>query len=182
MLEAGNERLESVLVLLLAGRRQGAHRAAVEGVPGRDDLPAVRGEPLLGVLPRELDRRLVGLRPRVAEEHAIGERVLAQQLGQVDLRGRVIEVRHVEQRRRRFLDGARHARMTVTERGHGDPGPEVEVLAAVRVPHAHPVAAHQADRRPRRRVDPLKCIASRPLRRLGSTGSATPRTLERATG
>ena len=96
--------------------RDRGERPAVERVARGDDLVAVVRPARLRVLPRELDGRLVRLRARVAEEHALRERVLAEQLGEVDLRRGVIEVRHVQQRRRRLLDGAGHARMAVPER------------------------------------------------------------------
>src|SRR5207253_2289266 len=148
VLEAGHERLEAVLVLLLARRAEGGERPAVERVARRDDLVAVAREPLLRVLPRELERGLVGLRPRVAEEDPVGERVLHEELGQVDLGRRVEQVRHVQQRPRRLLDGAGHAGMAVPERHDREPRREVEVLPAVGVPHAQALAADEADRRP----------------------------------
>ena len=129
VLEPRHERLEAVLVLGLAGGGDGGERPAVERVVGGDDLVPIGGQPLLGVLAGELERGLVRLGPGVREEHAVGERVLAQQLGQVDLGGRVIEVRHVQQRGRRLPDGAGHPWVAVAERGHRDAAPEVQVLA-----------------------------------------------------
>src|SRR5262249_45944603 len=100
VLEAGDERLEAVLVLLLPGGGERAHGAAVERIPRGDDLPPIRGHAFLAILARQLDGRLVGLGPGVGEKHAVGERLLAQQLGQADLGGRVIEVRQLEPARR----------------------------------------------------------------------------------
>ena len=61
----------------------------------------------------------------------------------MDLRHVVVEVRHVQQRGGGLADGARHAGVGMTERGDGQAGAEVEVLAAVGVPHAHAIASHE---------------------------------------
>src|SRR5262245_43089876 len=146
VLEAGHQGLKAVLVLLLAGRRQGREGAPVERVAGGHELDAVRRDPLACILAGDLERRLVGLGAGVREEHAVGERMLDEQLGQVDLRRRVIEVGDVQERRRRLLDGAGHSWMAVPQRGDRDARAEVQVLAALRVPDAHAVASHENDR------------------------------------
>ena len=120
VLEAARQRLEPVVVLLLRGGGDGGERPAVEAAPHRDDVAAIARPVLLGPLPRELDRRLVGLRARVGEEHAVGEGVLAEELGEVGLLGDVEEVRHVQQRGRLLADGPDHARVRVAQRGDGD--------------------------------------------------------------
>jgi hypothetical protein len=118
----------------------------VEAAPHRDDVAAVAGPVLLGPLTGELDRGLVGLGARVGEEHAIGERVVAEQLGELRLLRDIEEVRHVEQRRRLLAHRPHHPRMGVPERGDRDAPGEVEVLLAVAVPDPHPVSPDQRHR------------------------------------
>ena len=76
--EAGQQRLDALVVLRLAGGAEGAHRPAVEAVEHGDDLVAAR----LAVEPGQLDRRLVRLGAAVAEEAlAVEAAALAQRLG-----------------------------------------------------------------------------------------------------
>src|SRR2546425_7372309 len=56
VLEAGDERLEALAVLLLAGGRHGGEGPAVEGVLRGDDLIAGRGVALLCVLAPQRER------------------------------------------------------------------------------------------------------------------------------
>ena len=66
MLKARHQRLEAAVIFFLAGRAQGAERAAVERAERRDDLEAA-GAAVVAPAARELDRRLVGLGAGVAK-------------------------------------------------------------------------------------------------------------------
>ena len=114
----------------------------MEAVVRGDDLesPAGRIE-RAAVASGQFQRALDGLGAAVGEEHAaVGAEQLQQGLGQSHAWfvngevGRVHESRHL---RRHRLDDRR---MGVPERGRCDSADEVEVLAAVDVPDAHPGA------------------------------------------
>ena len=101
------------------------------------------------VAARELQRRLVRLGARIAEEHAVGERRVDQPLRQPQRRLVGEPVRHVPQRARLLVERADHRRVAMPERGHGDAAREVDVHAALLVPHARALAAHRHERRGR---------------------------------
>jgi hypothetical protein len=126
---AGDERLEAVLVLLLAAHRDGEERPAVEGVPARDDLVPLRMAEVGVVLAGELEHRLVRLRAAVAEEGAPGERGDGEErLGELHLARHEEVVRDVPDLARLLLEGADQGGVAVPERDDGDPAEEVEVL------------------------------------------------------
>ncbi len=79
-LEAGHQRLKSLMIFLLAGGAERAERAAVERSQRRDDLEA----PAVAMTPsaRELDRRFVRFGAGIAEEHAPVAKQTAQSRGQ----------------------------------------------------------------------------------------------------
>ena len=91
----GRQRLERRPLGLLAGERQRAHGAAVEGVLGGHDVRAAGP-------PGHLERGLVRLGAGVAEQHARvrGVEQLLQPLGQAQHRLVDEEVRHVPELRR----------------------------------------------------------------------------------
>ncbi len=148
VLEAPGQRLEAVVVLLLRRGRDRRQGPAVKATPHADDVAAIARSVLLGPLTGELDRRLVGLGARVREEHAVGEGMLAEELGELGLLRDVKEVGHVDEGRRLLAQGAHHLRMAVAERRHRDPAGEVEVFLAVRVPDPRTLSSHQGDRVP----------------------------------
>src|SRR5262245_62495007 len=78
---------------------------------------------------RELEAGFVGFRAAVAEERAREARQRRQTTGRVRLERVEIQVRGVEQRPCLFRDHRCQAWMRMTERGHTDPGDEVEILA-----------------------------------------------------
>ena len=133
--EPRDERPEALPLPGLAGGGEGAVGAAVEASLERDDPRAP------GRLARDLERRLVRLRARVAEERLRTAETLGEEPGEAEHRLRPVEVRRVpepvELRVRRLGDGG----MTVPEPDDRDPGAEVEVRAALVVPHAAPLAA-----------------------------------------
>src|SRR5262249_6877321 len=146
VLEAARKRLEAVMVLLLGRRGDSGQGPAVESTAHRDDVAAVARSVLLGPLPGQLDRRLVGLGSGVREEHPVGERVVAEQLGQVRLRRNVKEVRDVEQRRRLLPHRTHDFGMAMAQRGHRDAPREVEILLPFGVPDANPFPANEGER------------------------------------
>ena len=89
---------------------------------------------------RELDRGLVRLRAGVAEEHPIGERRLAQLFGEAHRRLREVEVADVPEPPGLPGERLRELRVAVAERGHADPGAQIDVFVTVEVPHAGPCA------------------------------------------
>jgi hypothetical protein len=122
-----------------AGRH---HRAAVVGEPQRDDLAPARRQA------RHHERRLDRLRARVAEERPleraggdVGDlpRGLDLHLGRVQRRD-VSELAHLLRHR------GDHVRVAVADRRREDAREEVEVLAALRVAHAHPVRLRDHER------------------------------------
>src|SRR5271157_6260474 len=64
--KAGYQRLETLVVFLLARGGQSRKRPSVKGSERRDDLEAAAA--FVAPSPRQLDRRLIGLRAGVAEE------------------------------------------------------------------------------------------------------------------
>ena len=148
VLEAGGKRLEAVVVLLLGGRRHRGQRPAVEAAVHADDVAAVASAVLLGPLPGELDGRLVGLRARVREEDPVRERMVAEQGRKLRLLGDMEDVRDVHEGGRLLPQRSHDLGMAMPERGDGDAAREVEVLLAVRVPHAQALASHQCHRLP----------------------------------
>ena len=105
--------------LRLARRRQRRDRAAVEAVPGRDDLGFL-GVNLVRVLARDLDGALVGLGARVAEERLVESRERDELRRGVGLRLRVVEVRAVDELLRLLGDGRDERPVIVAEHVHGD--------------------------------------------------------------
>ena len=145
--EAVRQRAVILLVGRLAGRGQHRQRAAVERVVGRDDL--VGAVPLvLAVLARQLHRALVRLDAAVREEDPVEDRVLDQQVGQLELRHGVELVRRVDQLRRLLGQRVHDHRRAVAQRVDGPAADHVQVRLPLLVPDPAALAAHQHDRRP----------------------------------
>src|SRR5690606_35400511 len=118
---------------------------SVEAVLGRPDVGPAGA---LAVLGRQLVGGLVGLGAGVGEEHPGGLAEQADQpLGQQHLGLVQEQVARVRERRHLLGDGLDQRRVGVAERDDRDAGDEVEVLAAVGVPHAHALAPGQRHRR-----------------------------------
>src|SRR5207244_1489507 len=84
VVKAGEERLQALMVLGLAGRAKSAESASVKTIEHADDLVSAAG---LAVEPGQLDRRLHRLGAAVAEKaFAVPPGPLAQGLGQEALR------------------------------------------------------------------------------------------------
>ena len=132
--EALRQRRERRAVRLVRGRRDRGQRAAVERALHDDDLVGAVAL-LLAPLAGELDQPLDGLRAAVAEERLVHAAARAQQLGQLELRDRVVVVRG------RASAPSPAARSPSTTTGwqwprltHGDAADEVQVRLAVDVP------------------------------------------------
>ena len=108
---------------------------------------------------RELQRRLVRLRAAVAEERAAESRRAHELLAEDALRGVVVEIRDVQQRRRRLAQRLHEARMLVPEDVHGDAAEEVPVRAAVGVVQARALAVARMERRARVRLHEERVLA-----------------------
>ena len=140
---AGQERLEALVVLLLAGGGERGERAAVEGACGRQDLvpAAVLAAPAAG----ELHRRLVRLGAAVAEKDALGERVPAEERRQFHRRRGVVDVRGMEQGRGLGANRFDDRRMAVAQIVDREAGEEVEIALAVGVPELGPAPPDEGD-------------------------------------
>ena len=128
----------------LAGQAEGAHGPAVERMLSRDeDRP---GAALAA--PDQLDRGLVGLRAGVGEEHpAVHAQQADDPLGQPDLRLVQVEVGRVHQAPGLLGHGRHDPGVRVAQRADRHPGDQVQVGAAVHVPHHAPAAVRQRHRR-----------------------------------
>ena len=161
VVEAGRQRGERGLVLRLPGRGKRAEGSTVERAGQGHEL--VRAA-LTAVPPRQLERRLVGLRARVGEEDAIERRARHERFGEVELGERVVEVRDLDERAGLARNGLGDGGMRMAQHVDGDPGHQVEVLAAGIIGHPAAVAAHQRQGLARVRLEVDTRLA---LRRLG---------------
>ena len=137
--DARQQRFEPLVILGLPRRRDGADGAPVERIVEGEEAELASGDgvaPLAG----ELEGRLPGLGAGVAEEHAVGEGVFHQQLRQSCRGNRVVEVGHVHQLPRLFLDRLEDVVITVPEGVDRQAADEVEVAVAVEVEQVDPVA------------------------------------------
>ena len=145
--EPRRQRLETLLLLGLAGRGERGERPTVERPVRRDHVEALGPAVRLSVAAGELDRGLVRLGAGVGEEHTSDHRRGGRRGGRrPGLHRVVVEVRDVEQRAGLIGDRVGHDRVRVTERRHREPAQEVEVLVALGVVEARPLAAHERDR------------------------------------
>src|SRR5262249_39963506 len=121
---------------------------AVEAAVRGDDLQSGAGRIASPAVPAgELDGALVGFRAAVAEEHPPGYAdQFDQPLGQPNAGLLDRQVRGVRPRRDLATDGRNHRWVSVPEGGDRDPGDEIEILAAFRVPYPGAVTAGELDR------------------------------------
>ena len=153
--EALGQRLERLVLGRLPGGVQGGEGAAVERAEGADDDVAAPAAEAAG----QLERALVGLGAGVGEEHlaaqasVLGPAGLAdaeeavEGLGHLPARLGAEQVGHVEQRLGLLVQRLGDRGVAVPEAGDGEAREEVEVPAAVAVPHPGPLAAHELQRR-----------------------------------
>ena len=125
--------LEPFVVLGLGRGADGAVGAAVKGVLEGHDLvlgfPADVGRPPA----RELQGRLDGLRPAVAEEHPGREGVIHEQLRELHVGFRVVQVGDVHQLRGLLRHGADDLGHPVAQGVHRDAPQEIEIPPALEV-------------------------------------------------
>jgi hypothetical protein len=131
---------EGRLLRLLRGRRQGAHRAAVEAALEHDELAAG------AMTASELDGALDRLGAGVAEEYLASKRPLGQPSRKAHRRLGVVEVAHVHEPAGLVLHGPNHGWVAVPHLGDGDSRQEVQVLVALVVPEPRALAADELDR------------------------------------
>ena len=147
MCEAAGLRTEAGGVLRLAACGDRKQRPAVEGIERRDHAHFRSAEVIVCVAPRKLEGRFVGFRTRVAEEHALGKGCVDQFLRQPQRRFIGHPVGDVPDRARLLVERAYQRRMAMAECGDRDSAGEVDVHAAVLVPHARTFAAHRDELR-----------------------------------
>ena len=136
-IEAGRRLAEAFQVLLVAGGGDGGERAAVEGALEGDDAPPLGLAVGEVVAPRQLDGALAGFGARIAEEHLVGERGLAQPLGETLLAGDAVEIGAVPQLARLLGQRRDQLGMGMAQRVDGDAAGEIEIaLAAVETSQA----------------------------------------------
>jgi hypothetical protein len=121
-----------------------ADRAPYDDVPARPPAP------------RELDRALDRLGAAVGEERLAAERRPGEPLREPQRRLGVVEVRRVPEAPGLLAQDLDEPRVAVPELGDGDAREEVEVLLAVGVPQARPLAAHERDGLARVRADQVR--------------------------
>src|SRR3989344_1055087 len=141
--ESCGERIKTLLVFLLTGRRHGRERAPVEGALEGDDLVALR----VPEFSRQLDGRFVGFRARVAEKDFSGKRVLDYLFRQYPLPFMVVVVGYVYQLGGLFPYSLDDARMTVPYPAYRPSGEKIKVLFSFLVPDFRPLAARKYERR-----------------------------------
>ena len=115
----------------------------MEAALERDDPRAA------GRLAGDLERRLVRLGTGVAEERLPPREALGEQRREPQHRLRPVEVGRVPEAVELLVGGRERRRREVPEADDGDPGHEVEVLAAGVVPDAAAVPSHDRDVGPR---------------------------------
>ena len=96
-------------------------------------VPPPLGLPVHVVIaPRQLDGAFAGLGARVAEEHLVGERHLAQPLGQPLLAGDAVEVGAVPELAGLLGERGDQLGMGVAQRVDGDAAAEIQIALAGR--------------------------------------------------
>ncbi len=132
--EAGQQRFEALVHLVLIGGADRGHRAAVEGVGEGDQLGAAGIAILVLVIgARGFDRGLDGFGARIGEEHRIGEGDIDQPLRQRLALRAAIEVGDMHQRLGLALDRADQPCVAVAEQIDRDAAGEIEIAGAVLV-------------------------------------------------
>jgi len=118
--ETRHQRLEALLVFGLAGGRDGGQGAAMERIPGGNDLRGFPSQPHVAVLAGQLHGGLIGLSPTVAEEHPIEDGALHQLAGQLRLRLNVVQVGGVPQLASLLRQGRHQSGMAMPQATDGN--------------------------------------------------------------
>ena len=142
------QRRERLAVLRAVSDGQGAHRPSVEGALGGDDLGPTGGS-------GDLEGGLVGLGAGVGEED-LGLTGIAdhrhEPFRQGHLGGSGEEVGHVTEGGDLAGDRRQHSGMRVAQRGDREAGQQIQVPAAVGIPHVRALTAHEHPLRRAERV------------------------------
>jgi len=132
------------LVLLLAGQRESAKSASVEGA-FRSHQPRLRVADRFAMLARDLQCSFVRLGPAVGQECLVHPAQPAEYLRELCLLLDVVEIADVHQLRCLILYGTHDARMAVTDAVDGDACQEVQIAAALSVPQVGAFTALESD-------------------------------------
>ena len=141
--EAGQQRCEALVHLLLAGGADRRHRPAVEGVVEGDKLEAFFAARVLVVGTRGLDRAFDRFGARIREEHGVRECEIDQPLGQPLTLRAAVKVRDMHQRGRLLLDRADQVGMRMAEQVDRYTGGEIEIARAVLGDQVAVISAHR---------------------------------------
>jgi hypothetical protein len=136
---------EALPIGLLAREGDGAHGAAVEGIPRRDEVGALGVAAVVVPAPHELDGGLDGLGARVAEKHPGQARPRGELRGEGHGLVGVEEVGDVYEALGLRREGARDGGVGVPEGAHRDARVQVEVLSTLAVKQPAPLAANHHD-------------------------------------
>jgi hypothetical protein len=141
------QRAKPVSVLGLAGQRERAERAPVEGVFERDHTQALGLPQHEEVAARQLEQGFDRLRAGVAEKDAVHAGRGAQPRGEPHV-GVIVEiVRDVAELTDLLAQRGDELGMRVAQRAHGDARIHVEVTLARAIPDVAALAARQDERR-----------------------------------
>ncbi len=146
--KAGEQRIETVLDLLLTRGGEGRHRPAMERIERGDDFVPARTATAAGSVaefPRQLDQRLVGFRAAVAEKDLARPGQPDDPLRQPPLPFVVIEIGAVNQHLGLLREGFPDCGVRMAETAHRDTAAEVEIFPALVIPDVPPPAPGQRE-------------------------------------
>ena len=146
--DSRQQRLERLLIVLVAGHRQRSQASAVEGVLHGDDLMAAVSVPAEAVFFRDFQRPFYGFRTAVGKKYPIHARRLQKLFSGVDHRLIVKQVGGMQQLFRLRLYRLRVFRISVPQGAHGNAGAEVQVLRSLRVVQVHAFSVVKHHREP----------------------------------
>ena len=146
--EAFGEGIKIPMKSLLAGRGQGGHRTAVEGVDQRDDRCTAFAVMIEAVLAGELNCAFVRLGPRIAQKCPAHPRRPAQFTGKLCLHRIVIQVGGVLQRGGLICHRFRPGGVGIAEGIYSDAAAEIDVFLSLRVDRCGSFTVVERDREP----------------------------------
>src|SRR5579871_1856387 len=142
---ARQQRLEIGTVLWLAGHRERAERAPVEGVIQGYDFVLIRVQQM-AVSARHLEAALHGFGSGIGEKSAFETADACQPLRQPTLKRMVIKIRRMDEEPGLLANGFDNARMGMPQCVDPDAGDEIEVTPALLVIHIAAPAAFDQQR------------------------------------
>ena len=137
---AREKRLKTLVILGLTRGGNRADRATVKGIVHGDETILSTSDSV-PPLASKLERRFPRLSAAVAEEDPIGERTVHQRTCQPRRGERVVEIGHMHQLPRLYLDRLEHVIVTVSESVDRQTADEVQVSIAIEIEQIHTVAA-----------------------------------------